>query len=73
MCRAVVILLVAIPFLLPSLMAAANSSRSTLHAPLPENTDTVVPKSRWKVQKTAPVEVADLDSSDLDLHFPENI
>ena len=78
-CRAVVILLVAIPFLLPSLMAAANSSFFILHSsfPLyssfPENTDTVVPKARWKVQKTAPVEVADLDSSALDLHFPENI
>ncbi len=28
---------------------------------------------RWKIQKTAPVEVADLDSSALDLRFPENI
>ena len=28
---------------------------------------------RWKIQKTAPVEVADLDSSALDLHLPENI
>ena len=61
-------------------MAAANSSlfslhasRSTLHASLPENEDTVAPKARWKVQKTAPVVVADLDSSALDLHFPENI
>ena len=29
--------------------------------------------SRWRIQKTAPVEVADLDSSALDLRFPENI
>ncbi len=29
--------------------------------------------SRWKIQKTAPIEVADLDSSSLDLRFPENI
>ncbi len=29
--------------------------------------------SRWKIQKTAPIEVADLDSSALDLHFPTNI
>ncbi len=29
--------------------------------------------SRWKIQKTAPMEVADLDSSSLDLRFPENI
>ena len=28
---------------------------------------------RWKIQKTAPIEVADLDSSALDLHLPENI
>ena len=28
---------------------------------------------RWKIQKTAPIEVADLDSSALDLRFPENI
>ena len=28
---------------------------------------------RWKIQKTAPIEVADLDSSALDLHHPENI
>ena len=54
-------------------MAAANSSFFILHSSFPENTDTVVPKARWKVQKTAPVEVADLDSSALDLHFPENI
>ena len=70
MCRAVVILLVAIPFLLPSLMAAANSSFFILHSSLPADT---LEKARWKVQKTAPIEVADLDSSALDLHFPENI
>ena len=29
--------------------------------------------SRWRIQKTAPIEVADLDSSALDLRFPENI
>ena len=28
---------------------------------------------RWKIQKTAPIDVADLDSSALDLRFPENI
>ena len=28
---------------------------------------------RWRIQKTAPVLVADLDSSALDLRFPENI
>ncbi len=29
--------------------------------------------SRWKIQKTVPLEIADLDSSALDLHLPENI
>ncbi len=29
--------------------------------------------ARWRIQKTAPVEVADLDSSVIDLRFPENI
>ncbi len=28
---------------------------------------------RWKIQRTAPLDVADLDSSALDLRFPENI
>ena len=37
-----------------------------------EEPDSLI-KARWKIQKTAPVEVADLDSSALDLHFPENI
>ena len=32
-----------------------------------------VDKARWKVQRTVPVEVADLDSSALDLKRPENI
>ena len=32
-----------------------------------------VEKARWKVQRTVPVEVADLDSSALDLKRPENI
>ena len=41
-----------------------------LHSSLPADT---LEKARWKVQKTAPVVVADLDSSALDLHFPENI
>ena len=29
--------------------------------------------TRWRVQPTAPVEVADLDSSALDLRMPENV
>ena len=39
--------------------------------------DETIPDSllhpRWKIQKTAPVEVADLDSSALDLRLPTNI
>ena len=39
--------------------------------------DETIPDSllhpRWKIQKTAPIEVADLDSSSLDLHLPSNI
>ena len=39
--------------------------------------DDTIPDSllhaRWKIQKTAPIEVADLDSSALDLRLPENI
>ena len=53
-------------------MAAANSTFYTLHSRLHETEDSLV-TPRWKIQKTAPVEVADLDSSALDLHFPENI
>ena len=39
--------------------------------------DETIPDSllhpRWKIQRTAPVQVADLDSSALDLHMPDNI
>ena len=70
--KVVIGLLVAIPFLLPSLMAAANFSPFILHSSLHETEDSLV-KARWKIQKTAPIVVADLDSSALDLHFPENI
>ena len=38
----------------------------------PEDTDTLK-QARWRIQKTAPMVVADLDSSALDLHHPENI
>lgn len=45
--------------------------------PLLEIEDDSIPDSllhaRWRIQKTAPIEVADLDSSALDLRFPENI
>ncbi len=95
--KVVVLLLIAMPLMLPLLMAAANSSLFTLHSSLftlhsslPADTvrkakaqpvleieaDTVpdsLVHSRWKIQRTAPVEVADLDSSALDLRLPENI
>ena len=45
--------------------------------PVLEIEDETIPDSllhpRWKIQKTAPMVVADLDSSALDLNFPENI
>jgi len=45
--------------------------------PVLEIEDDSIPDSllhaRWRIQKTAPIEVADLDSSALDLRFPENI
>ena len=43
-----------------------------LHAEDEEIPDSLL-HPRWKIQKTAPIEVADLDSSAIDLHFPENI
>ena len=53
-------------------MAVTPAGRSLSVVDKPEDADTL-PKARWKIQKTAPVVVADLDSSALDLHFPENI
>ena len=58
--------------------AAARSSLFMAHSSLPiprsslESQDDSL-KTRWRIQKTAPMVVADLDSSALDLHFPENI
>lgn len=54
-------------------MAFAPQGNRISPADVREAADTVVPQARWKVQKTAPVEVADLDSSALDLRLPENI
>ncbi len=53
--------------------AAANSSLFTLHSSLPSLPADTVRITRWRVQPTAPIEVADLDSSALDLHMPANI
>ena len=45
--------------------------------PVMQVEDETIPDSllhpRWKIQKTAPVEVADLDSSAHDLRLPSNI
>ena len=89
--RSIVVgLLIAMPLMLPLIMAAANFSLFTYHLSLPADTvrrtkaqptlqveDETIPDSllhpRWKIQKTAPIEVADLDSSALDLHLPVNI
>ena len=54
-------------------MAFAPQGNRISPADVREDADTVVPQARWKVQKTAPMVVADLDSSALDLRFPENI
>ena len=53
-----------------------NNTRSNRPDPQPrvedDSPDSLV-QSRWRIQRTAPVEVADLDSSALDLKRPENI
>ncbi len=60
------------------IVAAANSSFTPnssffiLHSSFPAPGDSLV-KARWRIQRTAPVEVADLDSSAVDLKTPENI
>jgi len=53
-------------------IAVTPAGRNLSVVDKPEDADTL-PKALWKIQKTAPVVVADLDSSALDLHFPENI
>ena len=50
-----------------STLAMTPQDDKTQNKPVPED------KPRWKIQKTAPIEVADLDSSAIDLRFPENI
>jgi cell surface protein SprA len=51
----------------------APVSQPTLAAAADEEIPDSLLHPRWKIQRTAPIEVADLDSSALDLHFPENI
>ena len=55
----------------------ADTVRKTKAQPVLHVEDETIPDSllhpRWKIQKTAPIEVADLDSSALDLRLPSNI
>ena len=55
----------------------ADTARKAKAQPILQVDDEVIADSllhpRWKIQPTAPIEVADLDSSALDLRFPENI
>ena len=53
-----------------------NNTRSNRPDPQPrveDDSPDSLAQSRWRIQRTAPVEVADLDSSALDLKRPENI
>ena len=50
-----------------SALAMTPQDDKTQNKPVPED------KPRWRIQKTAPIEVSDLDSSAIDLRFPENI
>ena len=51
--------------------AVANPTLFTFHAS--ESEADSLSRARWRIQKTAPVEVADLDSSALDLRLPDNL
>ena len=53
--------------------AGANSSFFILHSSFTSLPADTIRITRWRVQPTAPVEVADLDSSALDLRMPENV
>ncbi|MBQ8656181.1 MAG: cell surface protein SprA [Prevotella sp.] len=52
--------------------AAANSSFFILHSSF-RNPEDSVPHTRWRIQRTVPVEVSDLDTFALDLHRPDNL
>ena len=55
----------------------ADTVRKAKAQPVLQVEEETIPDSllhpRWKIQKTAPIEVADLDSSALDLRLPSNI
>ena len=56
---------------LTSHLSPQEPIRPSRTSPAQEETDSI--RARWRIQKTAPVEVADLDSSALDLKMPDNI
>ena len=74
-------------FALPFVMAAAHASLFSFHSSLPDDSikaqptlvteEDDIPDSllhpRWKIKKTSPVFVSDLDSSVVDLRMPDNI
>ena len=51
----------------------APKSQPILHVDEDEEIPDSLLHPRWKIQKTAPVEVSDLDTFAIDLRFPENI
>ena len=56
--------------LVPHLSPLTSNSSPLPSNPAPQE-DSL--RARWRIQKTAPIEVADLDSSAIDLKRPENI
>ena len=62
-----------VPYLSPlaSYLSPQEPIRPPQTPPTQEGNDSV--RARWRIQKTAPMEVADLDSSALDLKRPDNI
>ena len=57
----------------PSVESDQRSSASVTTPVLEDDEPDSLLRARWRIQKTAPMEVADLDSSALDLKRPENI
>ena len=60
-----------------SLSLPADTVSKIKEQPVLQEEEEEIPDSllhpRWKIQKTSPIEVADVDSSALDLRLPENI
>ena len=53
---------------------AVDSSFFIFHSSLKNDTDSVgIPHTRWRIQRTVPVEVSDLDTFALDLRMPDNL